>query len=520
MNLSSHPHSAVLLLSSLALAASTGACCAATASAAGAAAGAADTSRQVVVDAASKLAAISADAIGVNLAIWYNVTASRLPAAVAAIGPHILRWPGGSTADTYHWKEHTTCEANGHSNPAYEHNSTFDNFMTGLVTPGKYDAAVTVNYGSNVACSGGGDPAEAAAWVAYARSKGYNSRLHHWTVGNEVYGDWELDLHPTAHDPATYAAAMSGAGGFYQQMKSADAAALVGVAVHGSSGYHNWDSIVLAKAPYDFVEMHWYPQQPGSENDSFLLNQGPAALSGAIATLRAELTAAGRAGTPVMLGEVSSVAYSPGKQTTSIVNGLFTGMALGEILNSHLAVATWWFGAGGTQNCGHNNSDSLYGWQKFGAYDLVAVNTQYSWNNCNAGPNVPEGSVFPSGQVMALVSQFATAGISMLGVKVGPGLPEVRAYAADHADGYALMLFNLNASTSTTVNVVIANAAAGAYQASTTTYGRLQYDDSKNNVWTGPVSAILGGISDGATSVTLPPYSMTVLRLRAAKDRG
>ncbi len=468
---------------------------------------------QVLVDASAKIAPIQGGEIGTNLAVWYDVEMSGLPSQVASLSPHMLRWPGGSTSDTYHWQNHTECSAKGQSSTAYEQHSTFDNFMSAIVTPGNYEAAITVDYGSDPTCTTGGLPTEAAAWVAYAKAKGYNQHIHHWTVGNEVFGGWEFDLHAKPNDPTTYAGAMSGASGYYQLMKAADSTAQVGVVALGGSGLNNWDSIVLANAPYDYVEIHWYAQQPGSESDQYLLYQAPAALTATIATLRSELAAAGKANTPIMLGEFNSVAYNPGKQTTSIVNALFAGMAFGEVLNDNLAVATWWFGAGGTQNCGHNNSSSLYGWQNFGGYDLVAANTQYAWNGCNTGPTVPEGTLFPSGQAFALVSRFAQPGNSMLAASVNASLPDVRAYAATQGTGYALMLFNLNQSTASTVTVSLANAASSSYKGAALTYGKAQYDTSANNVWTGPVSTPVS-VSGTSATVTLPPYSMTVLTLQ------
>jgi len=443
-----------------------------------------------------------------------------LPAQVASVAPTILRWPGGSLSDQYHWQNHTQCSyaspGTYTSGAAYDPNSTFDNFMTKIVQPGGYDAAITVAYGTNVACNGGGDPAEAAAWVAYAKQKGYNSSIHYWTVGNEVFGGWEVDLHQPANDAATYAAALSGASGYYAQMKAADPSAQVGAFVIGGTGYNNWDSTVLSKAQYDFVELHWYAQQPGQESDSWLLTQGPGTLTKTIATLRQELQTAGKpASTPIMLGEVNSVAYNPGKQTMSVVNALFTGMVIGEVLNDNVAVTTWWFGAGGTQGCTNNNSSSLYGWQSFGGYDLIAANAQYSWNNCSNGTVVPEGSLFPSGNAFALAQQFATGAESMLAVSVPSSLPDVRAYAASqgNGNGYSLMLFNLNQTATTTATVGVANAATSSFSASTVTYGKAQYDESQNNTWTGPVSATLGHVQ-GNVTVTLPPWSMTVLKLQ------
>jgi hypothetical protein len=475
-------------------------------------------SAQIVVDAATKLASIGPHQLGTNLGIWYNVTIASLPAQVAAMTPSVVRWPGGSIADLYHWKNHTKCPDGGPGTPstAYEENSTFDNFMNKVVIPGHYQAAITVNYGSNAACNGGGDPAEAAAWVAYAKQH-YSQYIRYWTVGNEQNGGWEYDLHKPAHDPATYAAALSGSSGYYAQMKAADPSAQIGAVVVGGSGFNNWDSTVLRQAQYDFVEFHWYAQAPGKESDSGLLTQGPPELTRVIKTLRQELQSAGKsASTPIMLGEVNSVAFNPGKQTMSIVNALFTGMVIGEVLNDNVALTTWWFGAGGTQSCANNNSSNLYGWQSFGGYDLVAATAAFAWNYCtnNNGPKiVREGALFPSGNAYAMALQFAKAGDSMLAVSVDSSLPNVRAYAASNGGGYAVMLFNLSDTATTTATLSVRNAAAGSFTLSTVTYGKQQYDQSKDNVWAGPVSDKQGKVQ-GKVGVTLPPYSMTVLKLQ------
>jgi alpha-L-arabinofuranosidase len=448
------------------------------------------------------------------------VTTASLPAQVAAVTPQVVRWPGGSISDQYHWQNHTMCPSGGPGTPsgAYQANSTFDNFMTKIVIPGSYQTALTVNYGSNAACNGGGDPAEAAAWVAHAKQQGYSQYIRYWTVGNEENGGWEYDLHNPAHDPATYAAALSGASGYYQQMKAADPSAQIGAFVLGGAGYNNWDATVLSHAQYDYVEFHWYAQAPGNESDSWLLTQGPQALTSTIATLRQELQTAGKsASTPIMLGEVNSVAFNPGKQTMSIVNALFTGMLLGEVLNDNVSLVTWWFGAGGNQGCNHNNSSSLYGWQNFGGYDLVAAGAAFNWNYCtnNNGPKiVPEGAIFPSGSAYAMALQFAKPGNSMLAVSVASSLSNVRAYAASNGSGYALMLFNLSETGTATVSVSVKNAAASSLVASTVTYGKQQYDDSQNNIWSGPVSATIGTVQSSGLSVTLPAWSMTVLMLQ------
>ena len=464
-----------------------------------------DVTQEIVVSAGSVIAPITANQIGSNLGGWYNV-AGKVNEALKASGAHLVRWPGGSLSDGFHWQSQALCPQMG---GAMDSNGTFDDIESQVIQANGVELALTVNYGSNSACTGGGDPAEAAAWVAHAKSQGY-SNVHHWTVGNEVFGGWEFDLHAKAHDAATYAAAVGGSNGYYQQMKAADSTAQVGVVV--SPGFGNWDGIVLANAKYDFVELHWYAQETGRESDSYLLNQAPAELTSELAALRAELAAVGKANTPILIGEFNSVNESPGKQTMSIVNALFIGMTYGELLNDNVSMATSWFGYGGTCNNGNNNSSSLYGFQSFGGYDQVSAGAPW-WGNCGLSSlTIPAGTVLPNGYAQQLVSQFAPPGGSVLSTSVGSKLSNVRAYASSNSSGYSVMMFNLSQTATTAVAVNVANAKASSYNASTVTYGKAQYDDSKNNVWTAPVSQNLG-TANGTATVTLPPWSMTVLKL-------
>lgn len=451
---------------------------------------------QILVDASAKGAMIGANQFGSNLAAWFDISQAGVSAGLARTGVHLLRWPGGSLSDIYHWQNHTKCQGS-YINP----NSTFDNFMKDVVQPGNYEVAITLNYGTNPACNGGGDPKEAAAWVAYAKTKGYN--VHHWTVGNEEYGSWETDLHTPAHDAATYAKAVAGPNGYYQLIKQADPTAQVGVVVNLAA---SWDTPVLSGAKYDFVELHWYPQAPGSESDMTLLKMIPPTLTMNINLLRKELAAAGKPNAPIFLGEFNDVYSAPGKQSVSIVNGLFLGLSLGELLNAGVPMSAWWMGIGG--GCGStnaNNSPSLYGFQNFGTYSSMS-------DGC---PSLPLGTPFPPARAHQLATQFALPGNSMLTAKIStanPALSNVRAYAATQGTGYALLLFNLDQMNPIKTSVGISNATRASFNASTLTYGKAQYDDSAHNVWTGPVSQMLGSVN-GVVNVTLPPWSMTVLKL-------
>ncbi|MBD5654186.1 MAG: hypothetical protein IAI50_03270 [Candidatus Eremiobacteraeota bacterium] len=453
-----------------------------------------------VVVHATKLAAISKLVLGANMAIWYDITQSGTGQSLQSTGFTATRWPGGSASDEYHWQTAALCDG-GYGNP----NSTFDNFETDVAQPAKLDVAITLNYGSNGACNAGGDPTEAAGWVDYANNQKHYG-IKYWTVGNEVYGSWEYDLHSPAHDSATYANAV--ATGYYPDIKAKDSSAQVGVVVEPNWS-PNWDTNVLANAPYDFVEFHFYAQNPGQENDAYLLEKAPGVLGSSLSAVQADLKAAGKPNTPIYVGELGSVSYNPGKQTTSITQALYAGMSLGEMMTHGVFRSTWWLGYGGCSDSSSGNfSSSLYGWQNFGGYMIFSDGTPE--DGCPNATSVPRGTLLPTTRAFELLAPVALDGEHMLAVSVGGS--KIRAYAMTHTGSYALVLFNLDKSAATSVPVSIDGLTSGS-GFTVKTYGKAQYDRSKNNVWTGPVSSS-GGAWQGTFDVTLAPWSMNVVTVK------
>ena len=462
--------------------------------------------QQIVADFSKLGPAVSPDVYGASQVTWTTITNSGTASILSGAGLKLIRWPGGSESDVYHWENGgTLCFNSGY----IASGSTFDNFMQDDVIPANLDVAVTLDYGTNSACNAGGDPAEAAAWVAYAKSKGY--RVSYWTVGNEVYGSWEEDLHTPAHDPGTYANAV--ATGYYPQIKAADSTAKVGVVVAGSYS-PSWDQTVLQKAKYDFVELHYYAQAPGSESDSWLLDSGPQDFAANLSNLRSEMTANGAGSVPIYVGELNSVYSNPGKQTVSITEGLWAGMVLAEAMKQGVHAMTWWTAFGGCDT-GNNDSSSLYGWQDFGTYTLFSDGIPTPYECPGISESIPFGTPFPAARAYKLTSSFAPPGSKLsLDTTVPSTQPLVRAYAARNGTGYALMLFNLSQTASTNVTVALSGASKSTFTVTSLRYGRAQYDKSKNNgPWVGPVTQSTGTVTF-PYALALPPYSMTVLRLR------
>lgn len=118
-----------------------------------------------------------------------NLMDSEVPELLHAVGVTTLRYPGRS-ANRYHWSTYQSTRIQG-SNPAkfdyYAPNNDFGKFVTLL---GKFGgtAILTVNYGSNLDGSGGGEPAEAAAWVAYCNGNSSDAK----DIGKDSTGyDWK-----------------------------------------------------------------------------------------------------------------------------------------------------------------------------------------------------------------------------------------------------------------------------------------------------------------------------------------
>jgi len=480
----------------------------------------------VSIDPAAPGSAVTDQLLGMNLAAWYDThtNASAIVSAFKAAGIKAVRWPGGSWSDLYHWDGNNVginfngsafnCQNAPYGGGVPDSNDTFQNFVNDIVTPAGLDLALTADYGTNAACNGPGEPSEAAYWIQAAHS--YGVPVSHMTVGNEVYGSlaWEENLNnPTSVQQAAtqYATAMTGSSGFYASIQAAGSPTpLIGVVVEADdnppSSTNAWDNIVLPNAAgsYDFVELHYYPQAPGSESDTFLTQQAAQGLTKDINILKGELTAAGKPNTPIYVGEMGSVYSDPGKQSISITQGLYAGQMLGEMMNDGVTRATWWIGFGNCNGTNGNLSSSLYGWQQFGAYNVFSDGSE--------DPCMPWGAIgamSPTAVAFQLFSNVAVNGEHVLTPTVVGDKTDVRAYAATHGAGTALVLFNLNETTAETVEVTVTGKSSST-DVKQYSYDEATYDQTQTDVWNGPNTSDLGPQSLPLT-ITLTPWSMNVL---------
>jgi len=467
----------------------------------------------VTIDLASSGPAVTEKLLGMNMAVWYDLVSNQagIVDAFKAAGITQVRWPGGSDSDLYHWATNSLCDG-GYSDT----NDSFSNFVNDMAAPANLDVALTANYGSNATCNGGGEPSEAAAWVTAALADGITPS--HMTVGNEEYGSWEYDLHSTPHDPTIYAAAVVGTTGYYQSIKTASPNTLVGVVVDADNTTGGWDNMVLANAKrsYDFVEYHYYPETPGAESDTFLVQQAAQELTTNINTIRSELAKWGTPDTPIYVGEIGGAYSNPGKQSWSIAQGLYAGQVLGEMMNNGVSRLTWWIGFGNCNGTNGNDSTSLYGWQNFGAYNVFSDGPEDP--TCSGAG--PIGTMSPTAHAFQLFSQMAVNGQTVLTATVAGDTTDVRAYAATNPKGTALLLFNDNETTSQQVVVTLSGKSSSS-SVTVTTYDKAIYDLSGSptgtppdpagtSTWASPITTSLGAQNLPLT-LTLAPWSMNVV---------
>ncbi|HEY6447742.1 MAG TPA: hypothetical protein VIY53_14870 [Acidobacteriaceae bacterium] len=496
-------------------------------------------STTVTVDQSTLGPAVSDQLLGMNMAVWFDPTAgganpSPVVDAFTSTGVKAVRWPGGSESDDYDWQTNTAC------NGGYTVSTAdFSDFVNSFVKPAGVDVALTADYGSNAACNGPGDPSEAAAWLTAALGDGIT--VSHMTVGNEEYGSWETDMHANAsdqHNPAVYASAVTGASGFYKTLKAASASTLVGVDVDADNQAGGWDQTVLAnaKGSYDFVEYHYYPEAPSptaggqAPSDHFLVYDAAPGLTASIKTIEQELKTYGTANTPIYVGEIGTTYSDPGTQSLSITQALYAGQVLGEAMNDGVSRLTWWIAFGGCDDAVSDTSswfsNTLYGWQDFGGYMLFSDGLPE--NGCTTGggvtiPSIAEGTPFPTARAFQLFSHVAVDGENALTATVSNGdTMDIRAYAATHSGGTALVLFNLNETTSEPVQITLSSSTSTA-DVKVITYDKAMYDQTENNsatsYWLGTAGAPIPSTTDlGAQNLpytlTLTPWSMNVILLQ------
>jgi hypothetical protein len=460
---------------------------------------------QISVDAANVRRAVDERLFGINAAVWDSAFMSQATTSIlTAMKTRALRYPGGSLSDEYDWQSNTSL------GNTWTWATGFDAFAA-IARAVNARVFITANYGT-------GTPQQAAAWVQYSNvNKRYG--FEYWEIGNEVYGTWETDKQARPHDPFTYATL---AKEFIKQMKASDSSIKVGVVVAtGEDSYANyndhpatnprtqkthngWTPVLLATlrslgVTPDFVAYHKYPQNPSQESDSGLLQSAASWESDAI-DLRAQLIdylGPRAAGVEIVCTENNSVSSKPGKQTTSLVNGLFLAESVGQILQTEFNALLWWDMRNGLETA-NNNSADLYGWRAYGDYGVVSS----------------QNDLYPTYYVGRLLTHFARGGEMV--VPSASDYPGLAAYAV-RKENQELDVLLINKSPN---NSLIAEIALNGFipqpNAVIYTYGIAQDDAARTGTSSPDVnqSSFAGAASQFSYSVG--PYSAVVISLAAA----
>lgn len=423
---------------------------------------------QVTINSFRSRGLVPSTAIGMNSAVWDgHLLDSAVPNMLKSAGVTVMRYPGGSTSDAYHWQTNTTEPNQSYADPS----NTFDAFM-GVVQQTGASPMITVNYGS-------GTPAEAAAWVQYANiTKHYG--VKYWEIGNEIYGNgtygssWEYDLHSQKGATAYANNALQ----FIKAMKAVDPSIKIGVVLTvpgdwpdniiaaGDPGDWNHTVLSILGTNVDFADQHWYADYagPGNESDPVLLSNAAQAIPEKVAATRSELVQyAGNKGSsmPIMITETNSVPYNPGRQTVSLVNALFLATDYMNWLENGVTNIDWWTLHNGIVTYG-NNSSSLYGTTQYGDYGVLSSG-QSSGDQTEPDVNTP----FPAYYGLQMVHNLIGNGGFMLTSQSDQSLLEV--HTVRHADGSVSVML-INKDSANTYNVSLKGALFGA-NATVYTYG-------------------------------------------------
>ena len=456
----------------------------------------------VAVDANAAVRTADARWFGLNTAIWdsyFDTTTTSN--ALKDLGCQVLRFPGGSASDEYHW-------ATGKSlDYTWSWVTSWSNFVH-VATNARAQVFITVNYGT-------GTSNEAAAWVKSANITNHCG-VKYWEIGNECYGTWETDYNNLPHDPYTYA---QRAAGYIALMKAADPTIKIGVvATPGETSYSNnpthfvinprtgatnygWTPVMLTTLKNlgvtpDFIVHHFYPEYTDQESDPLVL-QAAANWAADAADLRQQITdyfGSGGDGIELLVTENNSNAGQQGRQSTSIVNALYYADSLAQLMKTEFNSFVWWDLRNGLDYSGNFDS-TLYGWRTYGDLGIMPPGTTVT--------------NYPSYYGMKLMQHLVHGGDTVLDATSDYLL--LSAYAGLQTNGdLTLLVVNKDATSNLTARIALSNFAP-ASTAIVRSYGIAQDEAVRTN---GPVA--LQNVQSNSVSAsaiftnTFPPYSLTL----------
>ncbi|MEV0386012.1 cellulose binding domain-containing protein [Nonomuraea sp. NPDC050643] len=438
---------------------------------------------EVTVNARAALAKVPETGLGTNHAIWdTNLGTNETADLLKSAGMKLLRYPGGSYSDIYHWADHTA--PGGYVAP----NTDFDTFMGGVRRTGA-QAMVTANYGTGTA-------EEAAAWVRQANiTKKYG--IKYWEIGNENYGNghygtaWEADDHADK-SPNEYARHVVS---YADAMKAVDPTIKIGAvlttpanwpdAIVGTGDDGSWNKVVLSAAgsKIDFVIVHWYPgalDKSGHIPDLIQLTREQIA----------KYAGPGSERIGIAMTEFNTGSSSNGTNTQP--GALAAADAYASLLAGGVFTVDWW-----NVHNGIGAVTEVEGHTDYGDFGLLSSGVCTSDGTvCEPPLNTP----FAPYYALQMMSKFARPGDQF--IRAATDQPKVTAHATRRTNGdLSVLLINTSSDTSYPVALDYEGfkPAAGAPTVLTHTNG---------------ATSIATSTTGTPTAQTLPPLSLTTLVLR------
>src|SRR6516165_7508256 len=470
-------------------------------------ASAATTAASVTVNATAGLGAVPAHAIGLNTAVYDgDMNDAAIPPLLKAAGVDALRYPGGSYSDIYNWQTQTAA-AGGYVAP----NTSFANFMTTANSAGA-QPIITVNYGT-------GTPSLAAAWVQAAAS----DSVGYWEVGNEVYGNgtyganWEADAHCNTSlngspvtigsepsqtyncGPTQYAAGvLQDESAIHAANPNAKVCAILTTPGFWPDGVTNseypqpWNQTVLTalgSSGTQCVIVHYYP---GGSSAAGMLTD-PTDIAGIVSTLHSQISQyagiSNAASVPVLVTETNS---SIDMDTQPAA--LFAADMYMTWLENGIATVDWW-----NEHNGEGTVSTVDGATDYGDQGIFS-------NNSNSG-----GTAEP-----ATDTPFAPYyGVEMLSKLAAPGGTMVTATASQ-----SLLKVHAVRDASGNLNVLIDNEDPSNSYAVSLAYNGFTAAGTPTVYTLGNNATSITSASGSASSVTVAPYSLTVVHIPGSGGTG
>ena len=462
----------------------------------------------VTVNANSGLGTIPSNAIGLNTAVYDgDMNDTPIPGLLKAAGVNALRYPGGSYSDIYNWQ--TNVAQGGYDAP----NTSFSNFMTTAQAAGA-QPIITVNYGT-------GTPALAASWVQDADVTNHYG-IQYWEVGNEVYGNgtyganWETDSRcntslngspvTVGSEPAqTYNCGPTQYANdvlaYMSAMKAADPAIHVCAVLTtpGSwpdgvtnSEYPNpWNQTVLSilGSSTDCVIVHYYP---GGSSAANMLTD-PQGIASIVSSLHSEIsTYAGvnPASVHIVVTETNSSLDSDTQPSALFAPDMYMTWLENGVTN-----VDWW-----DEHNGAGTITTVDGATDYGDYGIFS-NASSSSGSTEPAADTPFAPYYG----IAMLSKLGSPGDEMVTSTSSNAL--VRVHAVRRAGG--------------SLDVLIDNEdPANAYTVSLATSGFTASGTPTVYTYANNAASITSTTQSSASSVTVQPYSITVVQIPGSGGTG